>query len=292
MTQATHILPEPFEMPLWPDGVPGAQPSTTPERWFMSGPSAPFPFRQVRNVTQPTLTAFLPDPEGATGTAVVVCPGGAHHVLAMDHEGYDVARWLAERGVAAFVLKYRLIVTPEADEDYEAHMGRLMADLEAVRIPTRRHLPTIQADGQQAMRLVRENAQAWGLNPNRIGILGFSAGGHLATSVTLEHDEGSRPDFAAPIYGALWEDITVPENAPPLFLAYANNDELGDLVVGPNLRLYAAWRAAGKPVELHVYAQGGHGFGLWRQGLPSDTWIDRFFEWLQAQRLVTPRHSP
>ena len=113
--------------------------------------------------------------------------------------------------------------------------------------------------------------------------MGFSAGGRVTAGVALEHDAQSRPDFAAPIYGALWEDITVPADAPPLFMALANDDELA---VEPGLALYSAWRAAGHPVELHIYAQGGHGFGMRKQGLPADHWIDRFGEWLQVQGFV------
>src|SRR5205814_3636697 len=122
-------------------------------------------------------------------------------------------------------------------------------------------------------------AAAWGLQDGRIGIMGFSAGGHLSVGVVLAADAGSRPDFVAPIYGALWEDAVVPADAPPLFTALASDDRIA---VEPCVALYSAWHAAGRPAEIHIYAKGGHGFGMVRQGLPSDGWIERFGEWLAA----------
>ena len=278
-----------FELPLWPGGVPSSVPAAHAERWFTSPPDAPFHFRQVRNVSVPTLTAFLPGPQEATGTAVIICPGGAHHTLAIDHEGHEAARWLASRGVAAFVLKNRLIPTPDEDDAFEAHMGQLMTNVEALNALVQTHLPQLLEDGQCAMHLVRGRASEWGIVPDRVGILGFSAGGHLAALVTLQGDTGSRPAFTAPIYGSMWQDISVPQDAPPLFLTYATDDPLGDFVIEANLKLYGAWRAAGKPVELHAYTQGGHGFGMQRQGLPSDRWIERFYDWLQAEGLLNSR---
>lgn len=278
-----------FELPLWPEGAPGNLPPARAERWFTSAPDAPFFYHQVRNVSDPTLTAFMPDPQQATGTAVVICPGGAHHTLGIDHEGYEAARWLVTRGIAAFVLKNRLIPTPDHDDAFEAHMRQLMTNVETLRPLVQAHLPHLLADGQRAIRLVREHAPAWEIAPDRVGLLGFSAGGHLTTMVALQHDAGSRPDFVAPVYGSMWGDVRIPRSAPPLFLAYANDDPLGDFVIEANLTLYRAWRAAGKPVELHAYTQGGHGFGMQRQGLPSDCWMDQFYEWLQAQCLLTSR---
>jgi len=245
----------------------------------------PFENRAARNVSRPTLTAFLPDPAVATGTAVIVCPGGAFHFLSMDSEGVDAARWLASRGVAAFVLKYRLIPTPEPLEDFMAQVERAFTDREWMRGMSHRHATLAIADGRQAMTVVRQRAAEWGISPDRIGILGFSAGGRVTAGVSLEHDESSRPDFAAAIYGALWEDLAVPADAPPLFVAVANNDELA---ADHCVDLFSAWRSAGHPDELHVFADGGHGFGMKEQGLPSDRWIDLFGEWLRAQGLLDP----
>ncbi|WP_045234816.1 alpha/beta hydrolase [Deinococcus pimensis] len=274
-----------FELPLWPEGAPTTLADARTERWFTTPPEAAFAFRQVRNVTQPTLTGFLPDARVATGTAVVVLPGGGLHTLAVEHEGYDVARWLAGRGVAAFVLKYRTIVTSDLDDEYETLFRERLKDEAGMRAVTHAHEPHVLADAQRALDLVREHVREWRVTPGRVGLLGFSAGGFVTVRVTLRGG-GPRPDFIAPIYGAMWDDVTAPPDAPPLFLAYADDDDLAERVVGPNLALYEAWRREGRSVELHVYARGGHGFGMRRQDLPSDHWIDRFHEWLRAQNLL------
>ncbi|ULH17051.1 alpha/beta hydrolase (plasmid) [Deinococcus sp. KNUC1210] len=285
---ATTLPPQAtFEVLLWPGGTPTRIPGARAERWFTSPPSAPFHYRQVRNVTEPTLTAFLPDAAQATGTAVVLCPGGAHQTLAVDHEGHDAARWLAERGVAAFVLKNRLMPTPDDDEAFEDHMRHLMDHADVLRPLVQAHLPYLIEDGQRALQLIREHAAEWNLSPDRTGMLGFSAGGHLATMVALQGDETARPDFLAPIYGSMWGTVTAPQHAPPLFIAYANDDPLGDFVIEANLTLYRAWRASGTAAELHAYTRGGHGFGMLRQGLPSDHWIERFYDWLRAEGLLS-----
>ena len=273
-----HIADQPEVIPLWPNGAPGSEDWTQQEQETFAPP--PISFRTVRNVTQPTLTAFLPHPTVATGTAVVICPGGAFHSLAIDHEGMDVARWLSTRGVAAFVLKYRLLPTEVRDEDFQRRVEETLLGLNKMREVTRQIGPLAIADGQQAMKVVRQRASKWRIDPNRIGIMGFSAGGRVTIGVVLEHDTDSRPNFAASIYGALWEDLAVPAGAPPLFIALANDDELA---VDPGVALYCAWRAPGQSVELHIYAQGGHGFGMREQGLPADHWIDRFGAWLQVQ---------
>jgi len=273
-----HIADQQEVIPLWPNGTTGSEDWTQQEQETFAPP--PISFRTVRNVTQPTLTAFLPHPSVATGTALIICPGGAFHSLAIDHEGIEVARWLNQRGVAAFVLKYRLLSTEVRDEDFERQIQANVSNLDKIREVTRQIGPLAIADGQQAMKVVRERASQWGIAPDRIGIMGFSAGGRVTIGVALEHDVDSRPNFAAAIYGALWEDLAVPAGAPPLFIALANDDELA---VDPGVALYCAWRAAGQSVELHIYAQGGHGFGMREQGLPADHWIDRFGEWLQVQ---------
>lgn len=268
---------------LWPDGAPGSEDWSQEEKDYVV--DEPWVHRVTRNVSDPTLSVFLPQPAVATGTGVVVCPGGAHHFLAVDHEGYDVARWLNERGIAAFVLKYRVIETPDDDEGFLEARSRI-GEGGRLRALLATHWPLALADGQEAVRVVRLRAAEWGLEGGRIGIMGFSAGGHVAAGVALEGDADSRVDFVAPIYGALWEDVVAPVGAPPLFLALAGDDPIA---VGPCLALYGAWHAAGSPAEMHIYAQGGHGFGMVRQGLPSDGWIERFGEWLRAQGLVVSR---
>jgi acetyl esterase/lipase len=278
-------------IPLWPGGAPGAGvagPQEERESW-LTPPEPEPPFRNVRNVTEPALLAYVPPPERATGTAVVVCPGGGHHLLSMDHEGIGVAERLAERGIAAFVLKYRLLPSPAADDEFATRFQQLMADPDVLQpLLTPEHRATILADGQRAVALVRERAAEWHLAADRIGILGFSAGGHVAAAVALRNTPESRPDFVAPIYAGVWEEFGVPDDAPPMFLAYATDDPLGERIVGESLRLYTAWWRAGLPVELHAYATGGHGFGMRRQGLPMDGWIDRFQDWLVEQKLLTP----
>jgi len=228
------------------------------------------------------LIPFLPEPSMAAGTGIVVCPGGGFHFLMIDKEGSQVARWLNERGVAAFVLKYRLVPTPDDDDAFVEQASNLKqrrAQIEQVR-------PAAIADGLQALRIIRREAPRWGIERDRLGILGFSAGGAVAAGAATRYDRDSRPNFAAPIYGA-WEETTVPTDAPPLFVAAASDDPLVDADV--SVRLYSAWKAAGCSAELHLYAQGGHGFGLLQQGLPSDHWIDRFWDWLEAQSLVPAR---
>lgn len=265
-------------IPLWPNGAPGSKTWSNREKDHVF--TKPFEHRITRNVTDPNLTVFLPPSETATGTGVIVCPGGGHHFLAVDHEGYDVARWLNGRGIAAFVLKYRVIQTSDDDATFLEERSRITERLRDM-MPT--HMPLLLADGQQAMRIVRQRAGEWGLREDRIGMMGFSAGAHLSAEVVLANDAGSRPDFVAPIYGAIWDKLDVPEDAPPFFTAVASDDPIA---VRPCIALYSAWHAAGRSAEIHVYAQGGHGFGMFKQGLPSDGWIERFEEWLVAQGLV------
>ncbi len=265
---------------LWPTGTEGLGDESRQEQEFFF--SEPRRHRVIRNVTQPTLMTFLPDPAVATGTAVIICPGGGHRFLAIDHEGIDVAKWLSARGVAAFVLKYRVMPTPERDDDFR-QMQEASRGSDKTMVAMRQQGCVAIVDGQQAVKVVRQRAAEWNLAPDRIGIMGFSAGGHVAGGVAIDHDVASRPSFVAPIYGALWEEITVPADAPPLFSALASNDQIA---VEPCLRLYTAWHAAGRSAELHIYAQGGHGFGMWQQGLPVDSWIERFSDWLRAQGLL------
>ena len=263
---------------LWPDGAPGTADWRQAEQDTHALP--PFDIRVVRNVTKPTLTVFLPDPAVATGTGVIVCPGGAFHFLAIDHEGYEVARWLAAHGVAAFVLKYRVVPTAVDDGEFQRQMAETMADRDKMRELMKEIADYGVADAQQALRLVQAQAADWRLDQKRIGILGFSAGGIVTCGVAVADNAEAKPAFAAPIYGAPREGIAVPADAPPLFIAVADDD---DWASRASLGLSSAWKTAGRSVEMHIYAQGGHGFGMRQMGLPSDHWIERFVEWLQAQ---------
>ncbi len=262
---------------LWPEGAPGTA-SWSQEEQEIHAP-APYLYKLVRNVTEPSLTVFLPDPQIATGTGVIVCPGGGLEVLAVEHEGTEVAQWLTARGIAAFMLKYRVIETPPREED-RLHQDRDPNRVERLKRLRREHGPIALADGQQAVKIVRERATEWGLSSDRIGMMGFSAGGFVSAAVALANEAESRLDFVAPIYGALWQDLIIPADAPPFFTVVANNDAIA---AEPCVRLYSAWHAAGRSAEIHIYAQGGHGFGIRKQGLPCDSWIDRFGEWMQSQ---------
>ncbi|MEZ4728769.1 MAG: alpha/beta hydrolase [Caldilineaceae bacterium] len=274
MTELSSI---PTILPLWPNGAPGSETWSQIETESLLPPD----IRVIRNVTQPTLTAYLPDPAHANGTSVIVCPGGAFHILAIEHEGVAVARWLAARGVTAFVLKYRLLPT---GDDFVTALADIFVDRRRTMqrlLPIR---PFALADGLQAVRLVRHHAVDWQLDPHKIGLVGFSAGGRLTATVLQGYDRESRPDFAGFIYGGLWEEFPAPPDAPPLFIAAADDDAWSAPLCA---RLYQLWKEGGHPAELHIYAKGGHGFGMRQQGLPTDTWIDRFGEWLQLQGLIS-----
>ena len=271
----------PQVIPLWPGAAPGS------EDWDQTEQESVMPggLRVIRNVARPTLTAYLPDPALANGTAVIVCPGGGFHFLSIGMEGTDVATWLTARGVTAFVLKYRLLRT---GDDFATQVWKNLGDptrMAALMLPL---IPLLLADGQQAVRLVRQRAAEWGIQSERIGIIGFSAGGTVTATVTLRYDAGSRPDFAAAIYSAPLEDLPVPPDAPPMFILCADDDQMASSV---SLELYSKWKAAARLVELHVYQKGGHGFGMQKLGLPTDTWIERFGDWLDGQGLLGSRPS-
>lgn len=267
----------PMIIPLWPGGAPGSENWTQQEQ---VSTYSNFGLKVIRNVSQPTLTAYLPDPAVANGAAVIVCPGGAFHFLAYEHEGTQVAEWLNAHGIAAFMLKYRLIQT---GDNFMAEVQARLADRSKLAGPLRALTPLILADAQQSVRLVRQRAAEWGVRPDRIGIMGFSAGGGVTMAVTLHHDASSRPDFAAPIYAAHFGELAVPDDAPPLFIVHASDDGLVPVTI--STAVYATWHAAKKPAELHIYEKGGHGFGMRKLGLPVDGWIERFGEWLGAHNL-------
>ncbi|MGI6368506.1 MAG: alpha/beta hydrolase [Anaerolineae bacterium] len=260
------------EIPLYAGVAPGS------EEWHQTETEGLVPpaLRVVRNVTRPSITPMLPPGSGASRAAVIIAPGGAFRFLAWDHEGIDVARWLNARGVAAFILKYRLFETGDdfPNDAAAGHSRRGPDDRVFIH-------DLILSDALQAIRLVRECAVRWNIAADRVGIMGFSAGGYVAAAAATEYDASSRPDFCAPIYGAA-PVLTVPVDAPPLFIAAAADDRL----VGRSLALFDAWRAANHEAELHIYARGGHGFGMRHNGLPSDGWIERFYQWMEMLGLV------
>jgi acetyl esterase/lipase len=234
----------------------------------------------ITNVVTPTLTVFEPEASQATGAAVIICPGGGFHILAVDHEGYDVARWLASKGVTSFVLKYRLVET-KSDNPFGEMMSNLQ-DFDNVVAPV---LKLSVADGLAAVGHARKHAKDFGLQADRIGIMGFSAGGMVAASVACSYSKETRPDFVAPIYAA-WRENSgqVPSDAPPIFIAAATDDQLN--LAPDSLRLYQQWVAAKKSAELHMFASGGHGFGMRKQNAQSDMWIEQFAAWLEHQGML------
>ncbi len=252
---------------IWPGVAPGSETWKQIEFVVENTPLGTVVF----NVVTPTLTAYLPERTKATGTGVIIAPGGAFVALAIDLEGHPVARWLQERGVAAFVLKYRIVEKrgegiPVMDMDTAGRYGI--------------------ADGIQAIKVVRQHAAAWGLLPNRVGFLGFSAGAMVTSGTLLQEDAAARPNFAALIYGGPFGAMpTIPTNLPPTFLAWAQDDAVA---LDPVVKFHDALRSAGHRPEVHQFSAGGHGFGMRKQGTSSDHWIDAFYFWLEAQGLTRP----
>ena len=258
--------------------------------------------RCILNVTVPELEVFLPDPDKATGSAMVVCPGGGFCFLAYDNEGTNVARALNDRGIAAFVLKYR--THPYFKEDGTPFSGESEALLNyfvKILFPMREELAKVKgiapeeveiaeilkdfedkkwafADADAAMKYVRSNASRWNVLPDRIGIIGFSAGSMTAMNQALNHSDESRPDFVAAIYTGVADGLSVPKDAAPLFLCSPVKDVF---LPSETTRLLAAWRAEDIPVELHYFSKCGHGFGATPQNASVDAWMDLMFAFMK-----------
>jgi acetyl esterase/lipase len=237
---------------LWPGAAPGSESWTWHQQTLSS---ATFHTRVVINVSRPTLTVYLSKPSKANGTADVICPGGGFHFLSIDNEGTELARWLTARGVTAFLLKYRLVHTNA--QDFARQTMQDIANRVKMAAIMKTLGPMVLADGQQAMRIVRRRAAEWHVSPQRIGIIGFSAGGYVAADVALHHDKESRPDFAATIYPAVPEPMMVPPDGPPIFIVCASDDPLVPPLAN-SVRLYSLWKIAGLSAALHVYSRGGH----------------------------------
>jgi acetyl esterase/lipase len=254
----------------------GPLPGTTaPESWYRQ-----YDRNFARNVTVATLTPFLPDASRATGTAVIVAPGGGFRSLSMENEGSDVARALAARGVAAFVLKYRLIPTPPDPAAFERSMAEMFASAGRPRTPSSSgpSFPPLDpqlADARAAFALIRKRSAEWHVDPTHIGMVGFSAGAMLTLQTAL-HSRDAKPAFIGIIYGPL-EPVTVPADAPPMFVALAADDPIfGHGGTG----LIQSWMSARRPVEFHLYEQGGHGFGMYDKTTTSTGWFNAFVSWL------------
>jgi acetyl esterase/lipase len=261
--------------------LPGA---TAPESWHSQYGS-----RFARNVTVATLTPFLPDAARASGAAVVVAPGGGFRTLSMENEGWNVARALAERGVAAFVLKYRLNQTPADMAGFERSMKEMFSG--TARRPPRPDPQQMMAglapqiaDARAAFALVRRRAPEWRIDPDRIGMVGFSAGAMLTMATALV-GEDAKPAFIGNVYGPL-AAVAVPAEAPPLFVALAADDPF---FASGGFGLIESWRAARRPVEFHLYEQGGHGFGMYPKETTSTGWFEAFVSWLAMHGMRAPK---
>ena len=291
LTLMGHTQNTMTEIPLYADSIPNSKPAPNTEK---SETTADSHILIISNVSRPTLTLFLPARDRANGTAVVICPGGGYGIVAAGHEGYDIARKFNNMGVAAFVLKYRI---PNEDWMPNREIGPLQ-------------------DAQRAIQLVREHAAAWNVNPNRVGIMGFSAGGHLASTAGTHFSKSQinntgntslRPDFMVLIYPVISftdevghigsrdnllgknpspqkileysNEMQVTDHTPASFLVHAGDDEV--VKVQNSLRFYEALQQHHIPAEIHVYPKGGHGFGLNNPTTP-DQWMERLKNWMDA----------
>jgi len=280
LTFAGEAWADPVVIPLYSGPAPGSEHAAQKETSTQGGN------RILRNITEPTLTVYAPPPGAANGVGIIVAPGGGFHILSIDNEGVTVAQWLAARGITAFVLKYRLNETSSVDALAVAQMMKYLATIKSAPDG----FPALtegerqaNADAARAMVLVRTHAKDWGVDPHRIGFVGFSAGALLTLSVATSADPAVRPDFAGSIYGALRPGLTPSADAPPLFIAAAVDDKL---IPGRSVPIYQAWIAAHRPVEMHLYDRGDHGFGMDHHGTTSDHWIDEFGWWLQEHGLM------
>jgi len=285
----------PLEAPAEPKaillGTGGVDDQPASETWFRQWGDP-----MARNITTATLTPFLPEPGKANGTAVIVAPGGGFRWLSMGNEGWEVAEALAEQGIAAFVLKYRLHPTPESLEDFEKWMNR-------PRIPTppaetsdatkdatppnllQQDLSNQLEDAEAAYAMIIDRAEEWGVDTDRIGMIGFSAGAGLTMHSTL-NSQTMKLAFIGPIYGGMGE-VEVPKDAPPMFSVIASDDFL---FLG-QFGVIDSWFKAGRPVEFHLYQNGGHGFGLGNPNRTSNRWFDAFIHWLDVNSFLTSKPS-
>ena len=288
---------EPLVVEIWPGKVPDESGNIGAERFRMSPAldrkqvEVTEPTRMITDVTKPTLTIYRPPKEKDTGTAMLICPGGGYWNLYWELEGEEVATWLNSIDVTGIILKYRVPRRPDEPKGE----------------PARRPL----ADAQRAVSLVRSRAAEWGIHPERIGIVGFSAGGHLAMAAATSFDKRTyepiddidkiscRPDFAIPVYSGylkakdkdeLAPGLRIPTGTPPVFLAHG-----GDDIISPpehSVLMYLALKRAGVPAELHIYATAAHDFGVRKTDHPCSTWTDSCANWLRDQGFLKPATPP
>ncbi len=283
----------PIVLPVWPGATVGDFGTIGPERVRSPEDAPTTTATWITNVTHPTISVFRAPVQTNTGAAVIVCPGGGYWNLAWDLEGEEVAEWLSQAGITAIVLKYRVPRRPGQPEPLPA--------------------PGPLLDAQRAISLVRGKSTDWEIDPNRIGIMGFSAGGHLAVATATQFEKRAydpidevdviscRPDFAVAVYpGYLVEEdgneealapyIQIPAETPPIFLVHASDDQESSPL--NSIVMYGALQAAGVSAEVHVYDKGGHGFGVRETGLPCSAWKDQCLGWLRGRRIVPASAIP
>jgi endo-1,4-beta-xylanase len=270
---------EPFDLPLWPNGAPGSEGQTSAEVVKdLTEANHGVVTRQVSNIHNPSLIVYLPPKEKANGAAMIIAPGGGHQFLSIDLEGHEVAKWMNNMGVAGIILKYRLARSPDSPYKVEEHA---------------------LADGLRAVRMVRAHAKEWGIDPARIGFMGFSAGGEVASLVETRFDKGngsaadpveresSRPDFAVLAYpGTRAENVKISPNTPSTFLVQAYDDRIGS---ERSAEYFLLLKKAGVPAELHIYRRGGHGFGIRDRKIPTSSWTSRLEDWMADSGYLKPR---
>ncbi len=283
----------PLEAPAEPNAISldtgGVEGQTAPESWFRQWGDP-----MARNVSRATLTPFLPDPDKANGAAVIVAPGGGFRWLSMGNEGWEVAEALRAKGIAAFVLKYRLMPTPESLDAFREEMDRMFAAVgrpsgsgsgESRPRPPRWDLSNQLQDAEAAYALIVKRAKEWGVDTRRIGMIGFSAGAGLTMHSTL-NSKTMKLAFIGPIYGGM-NAVEVPKDAPPMFSVIATDDFLFRGEFG----VIKSWFDAGRPVEFHLYQNGGHGFGLGNPNRTSNRWFEAFIHWLDVNGFLAPPAS-
>jgi acetyl esterase/lipase len=281
----------PLQTPAEPNaillGTGGVEGQTAPETWFRQWGDP-----MARNISTATLTPFLPKPGKANGAAVIVAPGGGFRWLSLSNEGWEVAQALADRGIAAFVLKYRLQPTPESLDGFKESMNRTFAaatppaepSKDAARpAPPRMDLSNQLEDAEAAYAMILKRASEWGVDTARLGMIGFSAGAGLTMHSTLK-SKSMELDFIGPIYGGMGP-VEVPKNAPPMFNVIATDDFLFRGQFG----VIESWFKAGRPVEFHLYQNGGHGFGLGNPDRTSNRWFDAFIHWLDVNGFLATK---
>ena len=286
---ATSVIAQDLTLKVWPNGAPNDNGMTEPEEKYDGV--------RVRNVSEAELYVYLPEKEKNTGAAVVICPGGGYWIEAMDHEGFDIAKFLQKQGIAGIVLKYRL---PYGNDE----------------VPS--------SDARRAVRTVRANAAEWGIDPEKIGIAGSSAGGHLASTAGTVFDAGNpesddpvekvscRPDFMLLLYPVITmneefthmgsrvnligeghnvklvkkysNELNVNSETPPTFLILADDD--GAVPPRNSIEFYSALKRYKVPAEMHIFQKGGHGFGIRQEGIPANNWPNLFIDWLKAIKVT------